>query len=103
MTDDLCIQDYVEDTSYVSPENSIQRIFQTRDVKKLLNILDKREREILIRRFGIDSNEPKTLEQIGNDLGFSKERIRQLENVAIQKLRKSGRVDNLKTYIEDDM
>lgn len=103
VTDDLCIQDYVEDTSYVSPENSIQRIFQTRDVKKLLNILDKREREILIRRFGIDSNEPKTLEQIGNDLGFSKERIRQLENVAIQKLRKSGRVDNLKTYIEDDM
>ena len=102
VTDDLCIQDYVEDTSYASPENNIQKILQARDVKKLLNTLDKREREILIKRFGIDSKEPKTLEQIGNDLGFSKERIRQLENIALQKLRRTEKITKLITYLEDD-
>ena len=102
VTDDLCIQDYVEDTSYPSPENSTQQKLQHRDVRKLLKKLDTREREILIRRFGIGNEEPKTLEQIGNDLGFSKERIRQLENIALQKLRKVERVDRLKTYIESE-
>ena len=102
VTDDLCIQDYVEDTSYSSPENNAQQKLQHRDVRKLLKKLDTREREILIRRFGIGNEEPKTLEQIGNDLGFSKERIRQLENIALQKLRKGERVDRLKTYIESE-
>lgn len=102
VTDDLCIQDYVEDTSYSSPENNAQQKLQHRDVRKLLTKLDTREREILIRRFGIGNEEPKTLEQIGNDLGFSKERIRQLENIALQKLRKVERVDRLKTYIDSE-
>ena len=98
VTDDLCIQD----SSYSSPENNAQQKLQHRDVRKLLKKLDTREREILIRRFGIGNEEPKTLEQIGNDLGFSKERIRQLENIALQKLRKVERVDRLKTYIESE-
>ena len=100
VTDDLCIQDYIEDTSYSSPENTAQKKLQSKDVKQLLRRLDERERAILVRRFGIGNEEPKTLEQIGNELGFSKERIRQLENIAIQKLRKVERVDRLKTYID---
>ena len=102
VTDDLCIQDYVEDTSYSSPENSAQMSLRKKDVKRLLNKLDEREREILTRRFGIGNQEPKTLEQIGNDLGFSKERIRQLENIALQKLRKVECVERFKTYIEEE-
>ena len=100
VTDDLCIQDYVEDTSYSSPENNAQKALQQKDIVKLLKTLDKREEEIIKKRFGIDNDEPKTLEQIGNSLGFSKERIRQLENLAIQKLRKVERVEDLKTYLE---
>lgn len=102
VTDDLCIQDYVEDTSYSSPENNAQKMLQEKDVTKLINVLDTREQEIIKRRFGIEDAEPKTLEQIGNALGFSKERIRQLENIAIQKLRKVERVERLKTYIENE-
>ena len=101
VTDDLCIQDYVEDTSYTSPETTTQQKLRTKDVTKLISILDKREQEIIKRRFGIDDEEPKTLEQIGNALGFSKERIRQLECGAIQKLRKVECIDKLKTYIEE--
>ena len=89
VTDDLCVQDYVEDTSYISPENKTQFELQKKDVKKLLSILDKREQEVILSRFGINNESPKTLEQIGKELGFSKERIRQIENIAIQKLRKS--------------
>ena len=102
VTDDLCIQDYIEDTSYSSPENNAQKLLRNNDIIRLLKTLDKREREIIKSRFGIDGEEPKTLEQIGNDLGFSKERIRQLENIALQKLRKVERIEKLKTYIEEE-
>ena len=100
VTDDLSIQDYIEDTTYISPEANTQRKLQEEDVVKLINILDKREQEIIRRRFGIDNNEPKTLEQIGNALGFSKERIRQIENLAIQKLRKVENIECLRTYLD---
>ncbi len=101
VTDDLCIQDYIEDTSYLSPENSAQKTLQENDVIKLISVLDKREQEIIKRRFGLENESPKTLEQIGNDLGFSKERIRQLENSALQKLRKVEHVEDLKDYINE--
>ena len=100
VTDDLCIQDYIEDTTYISPENSTQNKLQEKDVTKLIKTLDKREQEIIKRRFGIDNDEPNTLEEIGHALGFSKERIRQIENVALQKLRKVNNVDTLKSYLD---
>ena len=100
VTDDLCIQDYIEDTTYLSPEMTAQNKLQENDITKLINILDKREQEIIKCRFGIDNEEPKTLEQIGNALGFSKERIRQIENIALQKLRKVNKVEELKSYLE---
>ena len=101
VTDDLCIQDYVSDTSYSTPENATQKKLQEHDLVCLLQKLDKRESEIIKCRFGIECNEPKTLEQIGNSLGFSKERIRQLENSAIQKLRNVERIDEYRTYLEE--
>lgn len=100
VTDDLCIQDYIEDTTYVSPEVSTQNKLQEKDITKLISILDNREQEIIKRRFGIDNEEPKTLEQIGNAMGFSKERIRQLENSALQKLRGVNNVESLKAYLD---
>ena len=100
VTDDLCIQDYIEDTTYISPENSTQNKLQEKDITKLISTLNKREQEIIKRRFGIDNEEPKTLEQIGNALGFSKERIRQIENIAIQKLRRTGNIESLKSYLD---
>ena len=96
----MCIQDYIEDTTYLSPENSAQNKLQEKDITKLISILDRREQEIIKRRFGIDNEEPKTLEQIGNALGFSKERIRQIENLALQKLRRVDNIDNLKSYLD---
>ena len=53
-------------------------------------------------RFGIDGNKPKTLEQIGKEMGFSKERIRQIENIALKKLRNNTKIQNMKDYISED-
>ena len=103
VTDDLCIQDYVADTSYCTPENNTQKILKLHDIQHLLKKLDNREREIIKRRFGIDNEEPKTLEQIGNSLGFSKERIRQIETIAIHKLRNNECIEEYRTYLDEEV
>ena len=100
VTEDLCIQDYVVDKTYDSPETCTQNKLQEKDIAKLISTLNNREREIITRRFGINNEEPKTLEQIGKILGFSKERIRQIENIALQKMRKFKKVENLKSYLD---
>lgn len=100
VTDDLCIQDYVEDTTYISPETNVQNNLQTENIIKLIASLDEREREIIRKRYGIEDEEPKTLEQIGNIMGFSKERIRQIENIAIKKLRNAENIEDYRTYLE---
>jgi RNA polymerase primary sigma factor len=50
-------------------------------------VLDQREKKIISQRFGLDGGNPKTLEDIGHKLGVTRERIRQLQNVALAKLR----------------
>jgi RNA polymerase primary sigma factor len=61
------------------------------DMDGLLNVLDQRERTLIFRRFGLDGERPRTLEEVGKDLGVTRERIRQLQNVALAKLRRALR------------
>jgi len=61
------------------------------EVGDLLNILDDRERRILNCRFGLDGSTPKTLEEVGESFGVTRERIRQLQNIALTKLRRALR------------
>jgi DNA-directed RNA polymerase sigma subunit (sigma70/sigma32) len=60
-------------------------------VSELLEVLDDRERKIIFQRFGLDGGNPKTLEVIGKKFGVTRERIRQLQNVALDKLRRALR------------
>jgi RNA polymerase primary sigma factor len=59
------------------------------EVGDLLDILDERERKIINSRFGLDGHKPKTLEEVGEKFGVTRERIRQLQNIALHKLRKA--------------
>jgi RNA polymerase primary sigma factor len=59
------------------------------EVDGLLDVLDQRERKIILRRFGLDGGKPKTLEDVGKDFGVTRERIRQLQNIALAKLRRA--------------
>jgi len=59
------------------------------EVDGLLEVLDPRERKIISQRFGLDGGKPTTLEVVGKDFGITRERIRQLQNIALAKLRRA--------------
>src|ERR1700726_115487 len=59
------------------------------EVSELLEVLDDRERKIIFQRFGLDGGKPKTLEEVGKKFGVTRERIRQLQNIALSKLRRA--------------
>lgn len=57
------------------------------EIGKLLNVLEGRERDVLVLRFGLDQGEPRTLEEVGKNMNLTRERIRQIEGRALTKLR----------------
>jgi RNA polymerase primary sigma factor len=59
------------------------------EVEGLIAVLDSREKKIISQRFGLDGGKPKTLEDVGRDFGVTRERIRQLQNIALAKLRRA--------------
>ena len=100
VTEDLSIQDYISDNSYKSPDAESIKHGLRNDIGKILKNLDSREKTILIHRFGLNGERVKTLEELGQLLGFSKERIRQIENEALEKLRKDKELSSFKDYLE---
>jgi len=71
------------------------------EVDGLIEVLDDREKKIISQRFGLDGRQPKTLEDVSKDFGVTRERIRQLQNIALAKLRRalSKKEDFLKTEL----
>jgi RNA polymerase primary sigma factor len=79
----------VADEEARSPFESLRDKDLRGNVDGLLEVLDDREKKIISQRFGFGGGQRKTLQQIGNKLGVSRERIRQLENAALVKLRRA--------------
>ena len=100
VTEDLSVQDYIQDESYNSPEEQTHKKVLDQSMEHLLKSLDDREKKIITYRFGINGEQPKTLEQLGQLMGFSKERIRQLEDGAIKKLRDQQHLQHFKAFIK---
>lgn len=100
VTDDLSLADFIEDTSYHTPESVTEKYCMTEDIDTIFKDLNSREKKILGHRFEIHNNKYMTLEQLGSEMGFSKERIRQLETKALQKLRFKDSLQSFKDYIE---
>lgn len=78
----------LEDTSTPSPSDLVSAASMAEMVRDWLNMLDRNEREIIEKRFGLGGNDPETLEDIGRRFGVTRERVRQIEAKAIVKLRK---------------
>lgn len=100
VTDDLNIGDYIEDKSYHSPEVQTKNNVLKGSIKELLSTLPEREKKIVCCRFGINGEVPRTLEQLGEIMGYSKERIRQLEDSAITKIRQKKELEHFRDFIE---
>ena len=81
------IMDLIEDETVSSPVQNIEDLFEGERVDQLLNWVDERERQVLILRFGLKGGEPHTLEDTAKQFGVTRERIRQIELVAIKKIR----------------
>lgn len=101
VTEDLNIGDYIEDTSYGSPEVQTKNNVLKGSITDLLSTLPEREKKIVCYRFGINGETPRTLEQLGEIMGYSKERIRQLEDSALTKIRQKKELQHFRDFIED--
>ncbi len=81
------LQDMLQDTAAPSPLDVAQHALREQELREAVRGLPVRERNIITARFGLEGGAPKTLEEIGEGFGISRERVRQLQNVALERLR----------------
>lgn len=92
----LELGDTLEQETIPSVEVEMIRSSFEEQIRALVSELDEKEREVISLRFGLDGEEPRTLQEIGETLGLSRERIRQIESKAKEKLRRSNRAQGLR-------
>jgi RNA polymerase primary sigma factor len=97
---DSTLGDMLEDeTPSRQPEESASENLLSRDIDNLLSQLAPQERDVIALRFGLQNGMPLTLEESGKRLGYSRERVRQIEFKAMKKLRNNLRAAHLKEYL----
>ena len=92
--------DLIEDTEAVVPADAVGFTMLQRQLESLLDSLSEREAGVIRMRFGLGDGMPKTLDQIGDTFGVTRERIRQIESKTMAKLRHPSRSQALRDYLE---
>ncbi len=99
--DDGKLEDFIADPNQSQkPENSATEQLLADDILKVLDTLTQKEKAVIQLRFGIDSGQERTLEEVGRMLRITRERVRQLEFRALKKLRHPERAIKLKDYLD---
>jgi RNA polymerase primary sigma factor len=98
--EDSTLEDLIPDEKNLSPSESLLEKDLTHQIRKLLAGLSPREEKILRLRFGIGEDGECTLEEIGKQFGLSRERIRQIEAKALERLRDPNRYKEIREYFE---
>lgn len=92
--------DLIEDTEAVVPADAVGFTMLQKQLESLLDSLSEREAGVIRMRFGLGDGIPKTLDQIGDTFGVTRERIRQIESKTMAKLRHPSRSQSLRDYLE---
>ena len=96
--EDTTVGSFIEDESVVPAFVAIEENDRTTAIRNILDTLNDREKMVIVRRFGIGLDRAETLDEIGKELGLSRERIRQIEAAALRKLRNPRRANLLKEF-----
>ncbi len=99
--EDSLLGDFIEDKGTISPERMAERTLLKKQVDEILQTLTPREERVIRLRFGIDDGYHRTLEEVGNIFSVTRERIRQIEDKALRKLRHPTRSSVLMKFIEN--
>jgi RNA polymerase primary sigma factor len=97
--DNSMLQDFIEDESVLGPADQASRQLLKEQMQDVLDGLSDRERKVLELRFGLRDGQTRTLEEVGQEFGVTRERIRQIEAKALRKLRHPLRSRKLKDYL----
>jgi RNA polymerase primary sigma factor len=97
--EDLTLLDVLSKKGTEDVERNIVEESLHKQLNSMLNVLDEREKAIIEHRFGLNGEEPKTLTEVGDILGISRERVRQIEQRALKKLRVLAMKKHLKDFL----
>jgi len=97
--DDLEVEDRVSDGEAESVEYQIIKASAQHQIREMLSVLDEKEALVIKLRFGLDDDRPMTLQEIGDRLHLTRERIRQIEQKAMRKLGRSKKLQQLRGYL----
>ena len=98
--DDSNLGDFVADNNAVTPEGNVEAVMLREHIDELLNDLKDREKQVVIRRFGLEDGHPRTLEEVGKEFNVTRERIRQIEAKALRKLRNPVRSKKIRDFLQ---
>ena len=97
--EDAPLGDFIEDAEPRTREAAVVgRLHARRQLAACCDTLESRERQVLRMRYGLDDGQPRTLDEIGQAFGLSRERVRQIERESMAKLRIGERADALRAY-----
>jgi RNA polymerase primary sigma factor len=98
--DDSALGDFIEDEMIQAPDEAASAELLKEQMQEVLNSLTPREKKVLELRFGLADGRSRTLEEVGQEFGVTRERIRQIEAKALRKLKHPTRARKLKDYLE---
>ena len=94
--DNAVVGDFIEDDSAAIPFEMVMATLRKEDLLEVMERLNDREREIIAMRFGLGSEEPKTLDEVGRHFNVTRERVRQIESKALAKMRQPAKLRRLR-------
>ena len=98
--DDSHLGDFIEDTDAVVPGEAASFLLLQEQLASVLHDLGEREKKVIELRFGLTDGRPRTLEEVGQEFGVTRERIRQIESKTLLKLRHPSRAAKLRDYLD---